>query len=187
MLQFAVYYSRMWSVSFVVLLMVFGLPPVDSQAADKQPQPPAPLSKQQSNTTIQPIDATKTAAIEKRWGVIIQGIKFAAAGHMLDFRFRITDPGKSATLMDPKNKPFATIEGKDIKLEVPNVPRIGALRQKTQQAKKGMTLAILFANPGKMVTTGQKLTITIGDFSIEHIPVGKLLNAPPKLKKPVKK
>jgi hypothetical protein len=114
--------------------------------------------------------------------VKLQGIQLSAAGHMLDFRFWVTDTTKAASLLDKRNKATAIIEDTGAKLEVPNVPRIGSLRQTSKQVKQGMKFTILFANPGKMVAAGQKLTVRIGDFSVEHITVGDILNAPPKQK-----
>lgn len=127
----------------------------------------------------QSLDASDTALIEERWGVKLQGIQITAAGHMLDFRFRVIDPAKAAPLVDKKKKASVIIEKTGTKLGVPNVPRIGSLRQSSKQVKPGMMFAILFANPGKMVTPGQQLTVQIGDFSVEHITVGEILNAPP--------
>jgi hypothetical protein len=124
------------------------------------------------------IDAEATDLIEERWGVKLQGAQLTAAGHMLDFRFRVIDPQKAAPLLDRKNKPLVIVEDNGVKLPVPNVPRIGSLRQTSKDIKKNMMFIILFANPGHMVTAGQKLTIQIGDFSVEHVTVGEILNAP---------
>lgn len=141
------------------------------------------FSNEDKNIDTKPLVATDVVAIEERWGVKLQGINITAAGHMLDFRFQVTDPGKAAPLTDTKNKPIVIVEDSGIKLEVPNTPRIGSLRQTSKQVKQGMIFTILFANPGKMVATGQKLGVHIGEFSVEHITVGEILNAPLKPQK----
>jgi hypothetical protein len=152
-------------------------------SADKAVHVPAKLDKDPIIPDKSAIGAGETSAIEERWGVKLQGIQLSAAGHMLDFRFWVTDTTKAAPLLDKRNKATAIIEDTGAKLEVPNVPRIGSLRQTSKQVKQGMRFTILFANPGKMVAAGQKLTVHIGDFSVEHIIVGDILNAPPKLQK----
>jgi hypothetical protein len=153
-------------------------------AAQEKPALAPRLDKGHKNSAIKPLEANNTAEIEKKWGVKLQGIQITAAGHMLDFRFRVTDSFKAAPLVDPKNKPTVVVEENGVTLEVPNVYRIGSLRQTSKQIKEGMMFAILFANPGKMVMAGEKLTVHIGDFSVEHITVGDILNAPPVHKKP---
>ncbi len=163
----------------VAILIVAGLSARAYLAANKDLQSTMPaLGDEDKNLGIKPLSATDDTAIEERWGVRLQGIHITAAGHMLDFRFQVTDPGKAAPLMDTKNKPIVIVEGSGIKLEVPNTPRIGALRQTSKQVKQGMIFTILFANPGKMVATGQKLAVRIADFSVEHITVGEILNTP---------
>lgn len=139
-------------------------------------------SKEDQHHSVTPLAAIDSAGIEQRWGVRLLGIHSTAAGHMLDFRFQVTDADKAAPLLDKKNKPSALIEGKGLELEVPSTPRIGSLRQTSKEIKEGMVFTMLFANPGKMVAMGQKLTVRIGDFAVEHITVGEILNPLPKLK-----
>lgn len=141
-------------------------------------QPPV----QQSATIL---SANQDKKIEQVLGIKLLGIVTTASGHMLDFRFQVTNPKKAAPLVDPRNKPIAVIEKNGIKLEVPNAPRIGALRQTSKQIKDGMVFNILFANPGRMVVDGQLLTLTIGDFSVQHLVVGdfkKVVTKPHKRK-----
>ncbi len=165
----------------VGILIVSGLSVSSYLAANKDIQITMPtFSNEDKNIDTKPLAASDAAAIEERWGVKLQGIHITAAGHMLDFRFQVTDTGKAAPLIDTKNKPTVTIEASGIKLEVPNTPRIGSLRQTSKQVKLGMIFTILFANPGKMVATGQKLAVRIGDFFVEHITVGEILNMPAK-------
>ncbi|MEQ1637900.1 MAG: hypothetical protein ABL903_14545 [Methylococcales bacterium] len=169
---------------FFGFLIIIGLPEKPGFAGNKKIQEHSRKNiREHKNFNTKPLDANDAVAIEKRWGVQLQGINITAAGHMLDFRFRVIDPNKAAHLLDTKHKASVIVEENGIALEVPNVPRIGSLRQNSKQVKQGMVFTVLFGNPGKMVAAGQELTVHIGDFSVEHVKVGEILNYPPKPKK----
>lgn len=184
MTQFTDKSPRGWHLIVCMGFVIFaGLSEQACVIADRAVHAPAKLAKDPIIADKGAIDASETSVIEERWGVKLQGIQITAAGHMLDFRFWVTDTTKAAPLLDKRNKASAIIEDTGAKLEVPNVPRIGSLRQTSKQVKQGMMFTILFANPGKMVAAGQKLTISIGDFTVKHVTVGDILNTPPKPKK----
>jgi len=48
--------------------------------------------------------------LEKTWGVKILGVRLSAAGHLLDFRYRVTDPEKAVPLFHRKTKPYLVDE-----------------------------------------------------------------------------
>jgi hypothetical protein len=56
---------------------------------------------------------------------------------------------------------------------VPSPPKIGPLRQTTRNSGPlaGKTYFIFFANPGKSIKAGDKVTVVIGDFKIENLAV----------------
>ncbi len=179
MTQFTDKSPRGWRLIVCMGLVIFaGLSEQACVSTDKAVHVPAKLDKDPIIPDTSAIDVNEASVIEARWGVKLQGIQLSAAGHMLDFRFRVTDTTKAAPLLDKRNKAAAIIEDTGARLEVPNVPRIGSLRQSSKQVKKDMMFIILFANPGRMVAEGQKLTVRIGDFSVKNVIVGKILNAP---------
>lgn len=140
-----------------------------------------------SNTIIQPSEAVFIAAkdsaiLENEWGVKLIGIQLTAAGHMLDFRFQVLNARKAKELLDRKNKPLVKLED-GVKLEVPNAPFVGSLRQSSKNIKDGAVFNVLFGNPGKMVIQGQPVNIEIGRFAVKGIVVGEMLNPVPKIKK----
>jgi len=105
------------------------------------------------------------------WGIRVIGIRRTAADSMLDFRFRMLDPEKAAIIMDRKIKPQLIVEKNGRKLQVPVSAKIGPLRQAPRFAKVNRNYFMFFANPGRAVKAGDKVTLVIGDFRQEHIVV----------------
>lgn len=108
---------------------------------------------------------------EKDWGVRVIGIHRTAAGYMLDFRYRILDAEKATQLMNRKIKPELIVEKDNRVLRVPVTSKLGPLRQSAQFAKEDRNYFMFFANPGKLVQPGDKVTVVIGDFKAEHLTV----------------
>lgn len=118
-----------------------------------------------------PLQAMKeSAALEEKWGIQILSIHISAGGYMLDFRYKVLDPQKAAPLFDRKNKPVLVHEKTGAKFAVPAPPKIGSLRQ-TRPPVAGKHYFMIFANPGKYVKPGDKVTVTAGDFRAEGLTV----------------
>jgi hypothetical protein len=109
---------------------------------------------------------------ETKWGIQITALRISAAGNVIDFRYRVTDSDKASALGNPKSKPalIDKITGKI--LYVPNT-KAGQMRSTGQRLAAGKTYTALFANPGKVVKPGNKVTIVIGDFRAEDLTVGE--------------
>lgn len=116
-------------------------------------------------------DQQEAANIEKQWGVRVLGIRRSAMNYMLDFRFRVLDTNKVGEIMDRKVRPVLEVEGTKIKLNVPVTSKLGSLRQSAKYAKADTNYFMMFANPGKVVKQGDKVTIRIGQFKVEHLVV----------------
>ena len=110
------------------------------------------------------------SAMEKQWGIKLLPIRLSAEGYMLDFRYRVLDPEKAMPLFDRKIKPYLIDEASGAVLAVPEPPKVGALRN-TRKPQKDRNYFILFANPGRYVQKGKKVTLVIGDFKAEHLVV----------------
>lgn len=110
------------------------------------------------------------SAMEMQWGVKVMPIHLSAEGYMLDFRYRVLDPEKAAPLFDRKIKPYLVDEATGAVLGVPEPPKVGALRN-TRKPLPDRNYFILFANPGRYVQKGKKVTVVIGDFKVEHLVV----------------
>ena len=123
-----------------------------------------------------PGDALGRAALslkrlESRWGIQISSLRLSANGNIVDFRYKVLDPDKAAALGDPETKPFLVDQASGAKLLVPKTPKIGPLRQTAQKPETGKVYFLLFANPGRLVKSGSKVTVAIGDFRAENMTV----------------
>lgn len=123
--------------------------------------------------TTRPTGESGSSQIEERWGVRIEGVRLSAADNMLDFRYRVIDPEKALPLLDSAVKPYLVDQSSGARMMVPNPPKVGPLRQTSRGGKPiaDRTYFILFANPGKYVKTGNKVTVVIGDFKAENLVV----------------
>jgi len=99
----------------------------------------------------------------------VVGISTSAAGYMLDFRYRVLDPEKAVPLFDRKFKPYLIDQATGAKLLVPAPPKVGPLRQTTRAPEAGRVYFMIFANPGRMITAGNKVTVVIGEFRAEDL------------------
>jgi len=110
------------------------------------------------------------SAIEEKWGVRILSIRQSAEGYMLDFRYRVIDAEKAAPLFDRKIKPHLIDEATGAKFAVPEPPKVGALRT-TRPPQADRNYFIMFANPGRYIKKGNKVTVVIGEFKAENLVV----------------
>ncbi len=109
----------------------------------------------------------------EKWGVEVHGVRLAARDYMIDFRFRVVDAEKALPLFDASIKPYLLTEGTNIKLPVPIGEKVGAFRT-TNRGKNitaGRNYYIMFGNPDSYVNPGQKVSVVIGDFRVEHMTV----------------
>lgn len=150
-----IFYAR-YVLTLVMLLVTLSVPEAGVSAAKVQAR-----------------DDGKSAAemIKKKWGVEVIGIRRTASDYMLDFRFRVLDKTKVGEIMDRKVRPLLEVEGKDIKVNVPVTNKLGSLRQSAKYAKNNKNYFMLFANPGKKIKKGDKVSVTIGKFKVEHLVV----------------
>ena len=97
------------------------------------------------------------------WGVGELNVKTAESGEMIRFNYRVFDPQKAAALNDKKAEPELIDSQAGVKLSVPQMDKIGKLRQ-SSTPKEGMTYWMAFANPTRAVKRGHHVDIAIGSF-----------------------
>lgn len=106
-------------------------------------------------------------------GISIHGLVLSSAGYMLDLRYRVMDPGKAAPLMDKKIRPYLIVEATGARLEIPNTPKVGALRQlpRNNIVEKERNYFIMFINAGHRLHSGDKVNLFIGETKIESLSI----------------
>lgn len=108
----------------------------------------------------------KSVDLEEKWGIKVEGLRLSAEGHMCDFRFRVMDAAKAGPLLDRRYPAALLNEDTGVLTHVPVMPKVGPLRQTVKLGKpaEGRTYFIFFANPGKLIKSGSRVTVSIGDF-----------------------
>jgi len=90
---------------------------------------------------------------------------------VVDFRYKVLEPDKAATLSDRESKPYLLDQASGKKLLVPKSPKVGPLRPTATKPEAGKVYFALFANPGQVVKAGSKVTVVLGDFRAENLTV----------------
>lgn len=107
----------------------------------------------------------------ERWGLQVLGIRRSASDYMLDFRFKILDTKKAATIMDRGTKAYIIDEKTGRHYSVPVTKKLGPLRQSGLQTKPNKNYFMFFANPARVLKRGDMVSVVIGDFKAEHIKI----------------
>ena len=112
--------------------------------------------------------------LEKDWGVKLYGVRWTAGGYMLEMEFRVLDEHRAFPLLKRDIKRYLIVEKDGAVLEVPFTQKLGSLRSTVRTAnmvKRDHNYLALFANPGKHVKPGDKVTLVIGNFIAENLTV----------------
>jgi len=112
--------------------------------------------------------AEKAIGTEQQWGITIKSVRITAAGHMIDFRYRVVDPDKATMLLRKQSKAYMVDQKTGTQLSVPRT-RIGPMRQTTVKPMPNRNYTMLFTNPMGLVKPGDKVTVMIGDFKAENL------------------
>ena len=104
------------------------------------------------------------------WGVGELHVKAAESGELIRFNYRVLDPDKAAALNNKKAEPELIDPQAGVKLVVPQMEKIGKLRQ-SSTPKPGMTYWMAFSNPTRVVKRGHRVDIVIGQFRANSLVV----------------
>jgi hypothetical protein len=105
-----------------------------------------------------------------RFGVDQMHIKYTASGASLEFRYRVVDPDKAAILTDKRATPYLFDQKSGVRLMVPTMEKIGALRQEALP-EVGREYWMAFSNPGKIVQRGNRVDVKVGYFQVRGLVV----------------
>lgn len=114
--------------------------------------------------------ATRAESLVADWGIEPLSIRLAASGYMLDFRYRVVNAEKARPLMDHMAKPVLVDDVSGARFMVPVMPFTGAIRASAEPVA-GKTYYMFFANPGRYVKAGSRVSIEVGDRKVEGLVV----------------
>jgi hypothetical protein len=164
-----------WRDSFLAAVLLLGSFSFLSTTSAVQAESAAPVPVKAAavaTSVTNVIAATAAKELEAKWGIQITALRISAAGNVIDFRYRVTDSDKASALGNSKLKPALIDKATGKSLFVPNT-KAGQMRSTGQRLAAGKTYTALFTNPGKLVKSGSKVTIVIGDFRAEDLTVGE--------------
>jgi hypothetical protein len=104
------------------------------------------------------------------WGIEALSVKTVESGEVIRFTYRVLDPGKAKALNDKKNEPTLIDPQAGVSLVVPQMEKIGQLRQ-TAPPRAGKSYWMAFSNKGRMVKRGDRVEVVIGPFRAENLVV----------------
>jgi len=125
-------------------------------------------SRVSNDRTLETSPIREPSSLEQRWGIQVLSTMLSAAGYMIDFRYRVTDPEKASFLANRRLTPYLIDQASGAKLFVPSPPKVGVLGQIGVDPVANRIHFILFANPGRFIKPGDKVTAVIGDFKAEN-------------------
>jgi len=128
------------------------------------PQPPEVAVAE----TAAPMTDDAAATMADQWGIEVTSIRMTANDHMIDFRYRVLDSDKAASLFERQTKPKLIDEKSGRVLVVPDTAKIGPLRN-SNIPQTGKIYWMFFGNASNLVKTGDRVTVVIGDFRAEDL------------------
>lgn len=104
-------------------------------------------------------------------GIEVESLRLSAAGMVVDMRYRVLDAAK-AQAVHKKGITISLIdEATNSVLKVPSPAYVGPLRQRAERIQEGKTYFMLFANGGRVVKSGNRVTLVLGDVRIPGLTV----------------
>ena len=120
-----------------------------------------------------PPDASSSSksGLEVQAGIEIVALRLTANGHLLDLRYKVKNPERAHLMLSRQTKPMLVDPATGLKLIVPDMAYVGALRQTAVAPQEGKTYFILFANPWRTIHVGQRLDLVLGDLTLPDLTV----------------
>lgn len=131
----------------------------------------APVFADDAKTLASAMQEQKTPAdMKEKWGIEVTAIHTAAAGNMVDFRYKVLDAEKAVVLFSKKTKPYLIHQKTGKVLAVPRTAKVGPLMS-SYHPKQDRIYWMFFGNQTKLVQKGDQVTVVIGDFKAENLVV----------------
>jgi hypothetical protein len=142
--------------------------PIGAQSDNSTAAPAAPAH----NSRYQPNHFSKRAELHYSmvWGVDSLSVKSVESGEMIRFTYRVVDADKAKVLNDKKFEPSLVDPTAGVKLVVPQMEKIGQLRQ-SATPEPGKAYWMAFSNKGRRVKRGDRVSVVIGQFRADGLVV----------------
>ena len=162
-------FSTALSIAFIVVGVSLAgaaqsAPTKDQPAA----APPASSAAHASRYRATRLPSRARTYYEMLWGVDSFGVKSVESGEMIRFTYRVLDPNKAAQLNDKHDQPALIDEKVGVKLSVPTLEKVGALRQSTSP-EAGKVYWMVFSNKERYVKPGHRVSVVIGKFRVDNL------------------
>jgi hypothetical protein len=108
--------------------------------------------------------------LAQQWGIEISSVRLTAADHMIDYRYKVLDSEKANDLFKRQIKPRLIHEKTGKVLSVPETAKLGPLRN-SNTPQEGKIYWMFFGNAGKLVKSGDEVSVVIGDFRVDDLRV----------------
>ena len=168
--------SSLSSVALSATLLVSGFhvgSAQSNQSSTPQAKPGAPAARPAPawrGSQVNRLSGRAEMYYQGAWGVGELRVKAAESGQLIRFNYRVLDPAKAAALNDKKMEPELYDAQARVKLSVPQMEKIGKLRQESTP-KAGMTYWMAFSNPTLAVKRGHRVDVVIGSFRATNLVV----------------
>ena len=142
-----------------------------STALAQSPAPPAPPTAPPPATRhYRPNRPPKRAAeyYGAVWGVDGLQVKSVESGELIRFTYHVLDAAKAQPLNDKKSEPALIDPAAGVRLEIPQLEKVGKLRQ-SSPAETGQTYWMAFSNKGRVVKRGDHVSVVIGKFRADGL------------------
>jgi hypothetical protein len=169
---------RTWPRLAKVASSVFFLAALGLASAQEAPKPapaqahaPVRAVPESSHTSLAkhvPMQAQRY--YEGVWGIDSLTVKYTESGEMIRFSYRILDAEKAKALNDKQTEPSLIDPQAGVKLVVPQMEKIGQLRQ-SGTPMPGKQYWMAFSNNGRLVRPGHRVDVQIGSFRAEGLVV----------------
>jgi hypothetical protein len=104
------------------------------------------------------------------WGVDGLVVKWAESGEVIRFSYHVLDADKAKVLGDKKFEPSLVDPRAGVKLVVPSLENVGALRQSAPPVND-QSYWMVFSNKGRLVKRGDHVNVVIGAFHADGLVV----------------
>ena len=161
-------FSTALSIAFIVAGLSLAAAAQAAPATAAQPASPAASAARASRYRATGLPSRARTYYEMLWGVDSFGVKSVESGEMIRFTYRVLDPNKAAQLNDKHDQPALIDEKAGVKLSVPTLEKVGALRQSTNP-EAGKVYWMVFSNKERYVKPGHRVSVVIGKFRVDNL------------------